>query len=65
LLQHDPVEDFIVVAGDSDQITYMQIMANPETAFDHWMRAQIEVTFGFDLGTAPDPTNESLGVSRR
>jgi hypothetical protein len=34
LLQHDPVEDLLVVAGDSSQITSRQILANPETAFD-------------------------------
>jgi hypothetical protein len=53
------------VANDSDQITSRQIVANPKTAFDRWMRAQIEVTFGFDLRAAPDPSYESLGVLRR
>ena len=52
----------MVVGSDSDEITSTPILANPETTFDRWMRDQIEAIFGLDLGAAPDPSNESLGV---
>jgi hypothetical protein len=63
-LQHDAAGDFLVVASDSDQAKYMQILANPETDFDRWMREQIEQIFGFDPGAPAGPTNESLGTLR-
>lgn len=63
-LQHQPAGDLLVVASDSDQVKFLEIMANPETDFDRWLWAEIARVFGPDDGAGPSVVNESLGVLR-
>jgi hypothetical protein len=60
-LQHGAAGDFLVVASDSDQTKYMQILANPETDFNRWMRQQIEQIFGRSShkGAPPTPSRQN------
>ena len=62
-LQPGPEGDLLVVASDSDQGEFAELMANPQTEFDRWFREQIRTIFGFDPAAAA-PANELLGEWR-
>src|SRR4051812_34397596 len=42
----------------------LQILVNPETDFDRWLRHEIHQILGFAPGAMPSPINESLGSLR-
>ena len=52
-LQHDEAGDFLVVASDSDQTKYRQILANPATNFDRWMRRRSSASSAATSGSRP------------
>ena len=41
-LQSSPEGDVLIVVSNRDQSGFMEIMANPQTPFDHWFRDQME-----------------------
>ncbi len=62
-VQSDPAQgDLLIVVSDSDQTTFAQIMATPQTDFDRWYRDQIQEIFGVDLSAPWGPRNELLGT---
>ena len=61
-LQHDPEGgDLLIVVSDSDQDAFMEIMANPQTPFDHWYRDQVQEIFGDAAAEPWEERNELLG----
>ena len=53
--------DLLIVVSDSDQETFMEIMANPQTPFDRWYRDQIQEIFGDEAAEPWGERNELLG----
>ena len=60
-LQTDPEGDLFIVVSNRDQAAFMEIMANPQTDFERWIRDQLQDAFAFDLQAPPGPPNERLG----
>ena len=61
-LQQDAAgSDLVIVVSTSDQTDFLEIMANPQTDFDHWYRDQIRDIFGFDPAQPAEERNELLG----
>lgn len=53
--------DLLIVVSNSDQIDFMELMANPQTPFDRWYRDQIQDIFGVDITEPAGERNELLG----
>jgi hypothetical protein len=66
-LQPDPEQgDLLFAVSSRNHARFDQIMANPQTAFDHWWRDQWQAIFGPE-GAEPadsEPRNELLGTWR-
>jgi hypothetical protein len=64
-IQSSPDGDMMVFVSDGDQTRFGEILANPQTEFDRWLRDQFESILEIDAVaafTAPPP--EFLGEYR-
>jgi hypothetical protein len=64
-LQHDPEQgDVLIAVSSRDHSDFLQVMANPQTAFDRWYRDQMEAIFGPGVMEPSEPSSELLGTWR-
>jgi hypothetical protein len=64
-LQPDPAQgDRLLVVSSRDHADFLQIMANPQTAFDRWYRDQLQAIFGPEVTVPAEASNELLGTWR-